>query len=181
MAAAAVDLLVFVRDARIDPVQQSSLGIGVGCLRPEPSEQIRVEYPAVEIESSVGRVAAAIRLMGEEGGVLDTVLAVAYADLERVDVEFQHPVLDVVVQGLGIPLGEIAGVRRRIVPHGPLGGRRAYDARRPRTEPRDESFRRRFDAREETEGRGHASRVAGRVGRRKNWLRCTTPHARPAP
>jgi hypothetical protein len=30
-----------------------------------------------------------------------------------------------VIHQLGIPLGEVAGVRRWIVPHGPLGWRRA--------------------------------------------------------
>jgi hypothetical protein len=149
VAAAAFDLLVFVRDARIDPVPQSSLGIGVGGFRPEPLEQIGVEDPAVEIQSHVGRVAASIRLVRKEGGVPDAVLHVADADLERVDAELHHPVLDVVVQGLGIPLGEIPGVRRRIVPHRPPGGWRADHAGRPRAEPGCEPSRRRLDAREE--------------------------------
>ena len=58
----------------------------------------------------------------------DTVLWLADSDLQRVDAEFHHPVLNMVVQRLGIPLGEIPGVRRRIVPHRPLGWRRADHA-----------------------------------------------------
>ena len=45
----------------------------------------------------------------------DAVIRVASSDHQRVDAEFHHPVLDMVVPRLGIPLGEIAGVRRRVV------------------------------------------------------------------
>ncbi len=42
VATAASDLLIFVRDASIDPVPQSSLRVGVGCFRAESIEQIGV-------------------------------------------------------------------------------------------------------------------------------------------
>ena len=42
VVAAAFSLLIFVRDARIDPVPQSSLRVGVGCFRAESFEQIGV-------------------------------------------------------------------------------------------------------------------------------------------
>jgi hypothetical protein len=126
--ATAFSLLIFVRDARIDPVPQSSLRVGVGCFRAASFEQIGVQYPAVEIESPVRRVAASIRLGRNEGGVSDTVLWLADSDLQWVDAEFHHPVLDMVVQRLGVPLGEFPGVRLRIVPQRPLRWRRADHA-----------------------------------------------------
>ena len=45
VAAAAFGLLIFVRDARIDPVPQSSLRVGVGCFRAESFEQIGFSIP----------------------------------------------------------------------------------------------------------------------------------------
>jgi hypothetical protein len=45
VVAAPLHLLVFVRDARVDPVPQAGLRIGVGGFRAEPPEQVGVEFP----------------------------------------------------------------------------------------------------------------------------------------
>ena len=44
------------------------------------------------------------------------------------DAQFHHAIGDGQIEVLGIPLGEVPGVRRRIVPHRPLGWRRADHA-----------------------------------------------------
>jgi hypothetical protein len=60
------------------------------CLRRRSPSLIGVYYPAVEIESPIWRVAATIRLVGNEGGVLDTALWLADSDLQQVDAEFHR-------------------------------------------------------------------------------------------
>ena len=125
MAAAAPEFLVFVGDRGVHPVPQTGLRIGIGHSRAQPLEQVEVEYPAIEVESSVRCIATTIGLMRHKGGVPNAMIWIADTDLRRVDAELHHPVLDMVIHWLGIPLCEVAGVLRWIVPHRSLGRRRA--------------------------------------------------------
>ena len=60
-----------------------------------------------------------------EGRPRDAPVVVGHADLIHGEAQFFHPHGHEPIERLGVALGEIPGMLGRVVPHGPLGWRRA--------------------------------------------------------
>jgi len=119
---------VLVRDDLVEPVPQAVLRPFLADSRAVyPGHQIGVEQSGIGVDL-IPNHAATGSLVRKERAPLTPMIGVGTTNLMIRDAQFHHAIGDGQVEVLGIPLGEVLGVRRRIVPHRPLGWRRADHA-----------------------------------------------------
>jgi hypothetical protein len=137
------------------------------------AHQARVEQPGIGIDL-IPDDTATVSLIWEESAPPACIVGIGTANLIVRDAQFLHSLSDNQVEVLGIAFGEIPGVRCRVEPQGPLGGRRA-DHRRP-TQPQfgDKRPYHSLDAGQEIVQRGHAETIPEKTGDLQGFPRWTT-------
>jgi len=122
---------VLMSDHLVEPIAQAVLRPFPADLRAvSPADQAHVEQAGIRIDL-IPDHAAAVSLMWKERAPPASGVGVGAAVLTIRDAQFLYSLGDNQVEVLGVPLGEVPGVRRRVVPHRPLGWRRADHARQP--------------------------------------------------
>jgi hypothetical protein len=161
-------------DHLVEPIAQAVLRPFPADLRAvSPADEAHVEQAGIRIDL-IPDHAAAVSLMWKERAPPASGVGVGTAVLTIRDAQFLYSLGDNHVEVLGVPLGEVPGVRRRVVPHGPGGGRCADQGRRARPQLGGKGPCSRLDSGEEIAAWGHAETVAGKARRGKKASRLET-------
>jgi hypothetical protein len=108
---------IFMGDHLVEPIAQAVIGPFPADFRAiPPAHQAPVEQAGIGIDL-IPDHPAAVTLMWKESAPPTSGVGIGTADLMVRDTQFLHSFSDDQVEVFGIPLGEIPGVRRRVVPH----------------------------------------------------------------